>query len=352
MTQAGAVRVSRVYRCCVKCQHGGYALDERLGLQGRYSPQARRLISLAAASWSYDVSSARLEELCGLSVSDTSVREIAQATGAEMLEWQRTAPEAVRDFGTATGDVEFTTDGTSVNTTDGWREVKLGIFSKRDRAQPALPEEWGARSLPKPKSCVAFAAIEASDHFGARWKAWAQRLHIRDTSTVTVLADGAKWIWEEARRNLVGSQGVLDVYHALEHISDTAKTLFGDGTPATTAWTDRLRTTLLERGWDGFEECWQQTHRQFPERSPPATALKELRDYLGNHVSHLHYAERLREGRSIGSGQIEGACKNLIGRRLKQTAARWRVRRLNRMAGLCAIMYSHQWNNFWQSQSA
>ena len=36
--------------------------------------------------------------------------------------------------------------------------------------------------------------------------------------------------------------------------------------------------------------------------------------YLGNHVSHLNYAERLREGRSIGSGQIEGACKNLIGR--------------------------------------
>ena len=66
----------------------------------------------------------------------------------------------------------------------------------------------------------------------------------------------------------------------------------------------------------------------------------------------MNYARRLMEGRSIGSGQIERACKNLIGRRLKQTAARWRGRRLNRMAGLGSIMYSKQWNEYWHHQSA
>ncbi len=287
-----------------------------------------------------------------ISVSDTSIREIAQATGAQLLEWQCTKPEAVREFHTATGDIEFTTDGTSVNTTAGWREVKLGIFSKRDRGQPALPSAWGDRQLPKPNTCVAFAAIEASAQFGSRWKAWAQRLDVRDTSAVTVLADGAKWIWEEARLNLSGSQGVLDVYHALEHISDTSKTLFGEGTAESNSWTNELRTALLERGWKGFDACWQHTRRQHPERGPQATALHELRTYLGNHVGHLNYAERLQEGRSIGSGQVEGACKNLIGRRLKQTAARWRVRRLNRMAGLCSIMSSQQWTEYWHHQAA
>jgi hypothetical protein len=352
MTQAGEVQVSRVYRCCVKCKNGGYALDNRLGIQGRYSPHAQRLVSLAAASWSYDVSSERLEELCGVSLSDTTIREIAQETGAKMLNWQRTEPEAVREFCSATGDLEFTTDGTSVNTTEGWREVKLGIFSKRERAKPATPSEWGDRKLPRPNTCVAFAAIEASDQFGARWKAWAKRLEIRDTSAMTVLADGAKWIWEEARLNLVGSMGVLDIYHALEAVSDTSKTLFGEGTPEANSWTSLLRTTILERGWEGFDESWQQTRSRFPETSPQSAALKELRNYLGNHVSHMNYAKRLMEGRSIGSGQIEGACKNLIGRRLKQTAAKWRVRRLNRMAGLCSIMYSKQWNEYWHHQTA
>jgi len=52
------------------------------------------------------------------------------------------------------------------------------------------------------------------------------------------------------------------------------------------------------------------------------------------------------EGRSIGNGQVEGACKNLIGRRLKQTGARWRVRRVNNMATLCALFYGNQWNAY------
>ena len=38
---------------------------------------------------------------------------------------------------------------------------------------------------------------------------------------------------------------------------------------------------------------------------------------------------------AIGSGLIEGACKNLVGRRLKQTGAPWRLSRANRMATIC-----------------
>ena len=63
----------------------------------------------------------------------------------------------------------------------------------------------------------------------------------------------------------------------------------------------------------------------------------------------LRKAARLAEGRSIGSGQIEGACKNLIGRRLKQTGARWKVRRVNRLAGLCSIMYSDLRKTCWNA---
>ncbi len=108
-------------------------MDERLGINRRYSAQAQRLISLAAASWSYDISRERLEELCGLSVSDKTVHKFAQETGAKMETWQRTEPLAVQEFCQATGDIEFT----SVSTIEGWREVKLGLFSKRDRAEQA-----------------------------------------------------------------------------------------------------------------------------------------------------------------------------------------------------------------------
>lgn len=300
---------------------------------------------LAAASWSYDVSSERLAEFCGLSISDTAIRAHAQERGADMLDWQRTELAAVAEFRDAPGVVEFTSDGTSVNTTDGWREMKIGIFSKRKLGEPAVPDEWADRTLPKPQVCVSFAAIEASEDFGRRWKAWRKRLALGDASAITVLADGAKWIWEEQRKHLRGAEGVLDIYHALEHIAATAKVLHS--TPADSeAWTAAARTALLEQGWTGIETMVRE-QRSTTQDAAHQTALNGLWEYLGSHQDHLSYRQRLAQGRSIGSGQVEGACKNLIGRRLKANASRWRVRRVNRMAGLCSLMYSRQWNAYW-----
>ena len=50
VTQASEITVSRIYLKCVKCGGGGYPVDERLGIEGRYSRQAQRLICLAAAA--------------------------------------------------------------------------------------------------------------------------------------------------------------------------------------------------------------------------------------------------------------------------------------------------------------
>jgi hypothetical protein len=262
-TAAGDVRLSRVYFECPACLHGAYALDERLGVVGRYSPQAQRLICLAAASWSYDVSAERLAELCGVQVSDTTIRELAQQHGGQANAWLREQPAAARAFRESAGDVEFTTDGTCVNTTEGWREMKVGIFSKRDRGEPAAPEDWGSRTLPRPRVRVAFAAIEESQSFGQRWQAWRRRLGLADTSGITVLADGAKWIWEEQRRHLRHAEGVLDVFHALQHVAELGRALHPDP-QAGQAWTDAAREALLQGGWVGIQAyiarrstgCW------------------------------------------------------------------------------------------------
>jgi len=89
-----------------------------------------------------------------------------------------------------------------------------------------------------------FAAIEKSEDFGRRWKAWRKRLGLPDASAITVLADGAKWIWEEQRQHLHGADGVLDIFHAWQHLSDLSKVLHDDP-EETTLWTDQARTVLL-----------------------------------------------------------------------------------------------------------
>jgi hypothetical protein len=310
------------------------------------SRQAQRMVTLAGASWSFDRASKHMKELCGWSVSDTKVRQVCQERSGLIGEWERENLQAHQSFRAAEGDVEFCTDGTMVNTTEGWREMRLGIFAKRPRGAPAAPQEWNTRKLPETTARVAFAAIEASDRFGRRWSRWLDRLEIHDTSQLTVLADGARWIWEESALHLAGASEVLDIFHAAEQIAAAAQKIYGEGTNAARVWMERTRGKLLTEGWSGVRTHLQETKKSV-RKATGRTALKKLENYLGRQPEHLQYAQRLAQGRSIGSGQAEGACRHMIARRLKN-GGRWKVRRVNRMAKLCATIYSDHWDSYWK----
>ena len=289
---------------------------------------------LAGASWSFDRAAANLNELCGLRVCDNTIREVCHDHGGAMRGWQRDDPAAGAAFRAAEGDVEFQTDGTMVNTTAGWREMRLSVFAKRKRGEPAFGRTgWRQRRLPAPHARVVQAGVRTSEQLGPGWRRMAGRLGLKDTSEVTALADGAKWIWNQLRAALPGCCGVLDVYHASAQLWAAAKAALGEGEAE--AWVEARRGTLLRSGAAGLLA------------ELPGSRWAALRAYFEPHADHTGYAARLAEGRSIGSGLVEGACKQVIGRRLKQTGARWRVRRVERMAALCAVQASDQWASYW-----
>jgi hypothetical protein len=332
------VTLSRVYFTCRACGRRAHALDERLGLDGFVSPHAQRLLCLLGAERSFERAARLLRDVAGLVVCDNTVRAVCDRHGGLMRAWQREDPEASRPFREAKGDVEFQTDGTCANTVDGWREVRLSIFAKRHRGEPVTDlDTWDDQRLPAPHARVATAAIRTSAALGPQWRRAASRLGVKRTSELTVLADGAKWIWNEAGVNLPGAAGVLDIYHAGEHLHAAAVALHGEGAAAE-AWYDRSRRTLLESGAAGV----------LAALSAEPGDVSELAGYLGPHRDHTPYRGRLAEGRSIGSGMVEGACKTAIGLRLKQTGARWRVRRLERMATLCCLHYGDQFEAYWK----
>ena len=90
--------------------------------------------------------------------------------------------------------------------------------------------------------------------------------------------------------------------------------------------------------------------RPIAVRAGQRAALDSLAGYLCPHAERLHYQQRLAEGRSIGSGLIEGACKNLIGRRLNQTGARWLIPNANCMATLGSLVYADQGDAYWKKR--
>ena len=131
---------------------------------------------------------------------------------------------------------------------------------------------------------------------------------------------------------------MLDIFHGSEHLSDCAKMHYGEGAAAK-AWVDGGRRALLTAGAAGVQEHLAAA-RAGARSAPKRRALAEVTRYFA----------RLAQGQSIGSGLVEGACKQVIGRRRKQTGARWRVRRANRMATLCCTFHSDTWAVYWGHQ--
>jgi hypothetical protein len=227
-----------------------------------------------------------------------------------MAGWLHTDPAAGDGFAAAAGDVAFQTDGTMVNTWEGWRELRLGAFAKRDRGRPATAAEWDTRRLPPPHARVLFGGIETAERFGPRLRRWAARLGIREAAAVTVLGDGADGTRNQARRQLPGAGLLLDIYHASEHLSDCAKVLYGEGAAEAQAWVDVGRQALLTAGASGVQ-AHLAAGRARVRSAAKRAALDAAAGYFARRADCLGYAERLACGQSIGSGLVEGACKQV-----------------------------------------
>jgi hypothetical protein len=349
MTALGAIIVWRVYFACEDCGLGSYSADRFLGLEGYLTRQATRLICLLGGRNSFAITEQLLIECCGWKVSDERIRRACEAESTRITDFRANSPVIPQVFVEAAGDIEFQTDAAKVNTTGGWRDMKIGIFARRERGESATPAEWDERHLPAPTTRAAFAAIEAIDDFAPRWTEWAVRLKIEDLTTITVLGDGAEWIWNAATREFGGCRQLLDIYHAAEHIDTAAKRLYGEGAAAV-EWLNGGRQLLLSDGWAGLCDHVGQTLAA--DNSPNVrSAVDDLTSYFATHTERLNYCHRLYTGQSIGSGMVEGAAKNLIGKRLKQTGARWVPEKVNEMAQLCCLTYSEHWAPYWASSS-
>jgi hypothetical protein len=322
-------------------------LDDRIGLTDSLTETARRLVSLAGASWAFGTAQRHLKAFCGLDASDEFIRRVSLSVGTKMTAWMEQSPTAVAGFVEAKGDVEFETDGTTVNTTEGYKEAKIGIFAKRPRGESVETAKWDDRKLPAPTSRFAFARIAECHDFAATWGSTAKRLGIDPLSgNITTLGDGADWIWNRAAEQFPGSPCVLDIYHALKYVCDGAKMLFGEGTPEAQRYSDRGRELLLSDGYVGITDWVGEMLGAEPKGGDGASLAGAL-NYLVGQQDRLNYALRLKRGQSIGTGMVEGAAKNLIGRRLKANNAEWRCGNVAKMAGLCSALYSDCWDPFW-----
>lgn len=342
MTALGRIRLNRQY--AITADGGQFPADAVLGIDGYVTAAAQRMAVLAGTRDSFARAEALLLELAGWELDDEVIRRLTHAA-ARRLSTSREDRTDDQRFTTAEGVVEVQIDAGKVNTTTGWRDIKLCAVCKRKPGKAAAPQQWSDRVLPPPTIRTVVANIEEAGAFAARVRAETDRLKVTTANDVTVLGDGAEWIWNLAADVLPQATGVLDVYHTIEHIGTAVKAIWGESTDATA----RRQTGLLAvvtGGKAGIERWIADAFGALPTGSS-GDELRALASYLGSHPTRLSYAARLANGRSIGSGLIEGSVKQLVNRRMKLTGARWRVEHVGPLVELAAVVDTPEWHNFW-----
>lgn len=345
----GHITIARRRYHCPGCHSGVIPLDVWGGVNARsITAGARRLLTLAGTSWSFDRAAKNLAEFSHITVSDDTIERVCQEEGERAQQWIKTSADPVQQITQAGGQIEFSTDGTSVNTTGGWREMRLSTIARREPTAPCAAEDWDDRVLNEPTARVSICAIADADHVGASWTQMSKRMNLSSEPVVHVLADGAKWIWDQAGKRLPTHNGkwCVDIYHVSQHLYQCGKELLGEG-GAAGAWAEDNRRILLKQNGPGLIERLEQTLKAAKTKRE-TDALNKLLTYLRPNRDRMWYADRLKEGGTIGSGLIEGGCKNTIGARLKLNSARWRVRRAERIGMLRCLEAGDLWSKFWK----
>lgn len=343
-TALGPIRIARRYTWSAELG-GCHPADDALGLDGFLTTQARRLLVSAGVEHSFDRAHHLLRELCGWTVDADVIRKTTHAEARRAQAGRPERPDAAA-FAATPGEVEVLIDAGKVNTLDGWRDVKVGVFVKRELGAAASPGEWASRALPAPSLRTVVAGVEGVERFGPRVRAESDRLGVTAHPAVTVLADGGEWIWKVASEHWPQASGVLDVFHAVEAVSEAVKGVWGPNETATAGRIASGRMALVGRGKEGIERWIGERFAELPEGSD-GEPLRALAAYLAKHPTRLTYAERLASGRSIGSGAVEGAVKQLVNVRMKRTGARWRAEHVGPLVELRALSLTTEWQSLW-----
>jgi hypothetical protein len=326
-------------------------LDDWAGVDRRSITRgARRMLALAGTSWAFDQASSHLEEFCHVEVSDDTIERVCQEEGERARRWMNESGDPVEAFQSASGHAEFSTDGVKINTVDDWREMRLSMLARRNPSAACAPENWGDRLLSEPTVRISICAIADADHVGAGWKRLSRRMNLAAEPAVNVMADGAKWIWDQAAKRLPKHNGkwCVDVYHVSQHLHQCGRELLGEGKTARMWAEERLMIALKANGPAMIRQIEADASGE-PPGSARRKSLEALLTYLRPNEDRMWYRDRLASGEPIGSGMIEGGCKNTIGARLKLNNARWRIRRAERIGMLRCVEASKQWSNFWKS---
>jgi len=360
-TVLGPVTLRRAWYHCAECKHGFAPRDAELGVAGTsMSPGLTAMNDIAAATGPFAKAARLLEDLAGVRLTIKRAERAAEASGAAQAAAvrERSAAIAGRKLvplpPSPLPDMLYgAIDGTGVTMTaretagregkgeDGkarTREIKLAVFFTQD--------ELDAKGYPvrDRDSCSYIATFEPAAVFGDMVKAEGIRRGADHVRQLTILGDGAAWIWNIATDKFPEATCIVDLFHAREHLHSLTRCLeFMLG--------DRKQEWLAARMEDldyGYIDGIEAAVRKYPlEGVKKEEADREL-GYFLNNAPRMRYNWFRSRGLFVGSGVVESGCKAVIGQRLKMSGMRWTVPGADAIATLRCQQASRPEDRIWQ----
>ena len=308
VTTSGAADVERAYYHCGGCSTGQIPWDEAQGLNERHmTPRMKALVSELSAVLPYGQSTRMVERLTGVTVQRSTAEHVTAEVGARVREADnRRAEAALAGELAAEAFPErliVQTDGTCSHIDDDWHEVKSAVV---------VDGEGNRRRRT--------AAQERSDLFGERVYALAVEAGGEQAEEVVAIGDGAKWIDTQFAHHFPNAIRVLDIWHAREHIWEVARAHYGEDSEQGKRWARRHCRRLKEEGPDPLLRALGALK---PKTQEAAEVIRRERAYFRNRREQMHYPEFAARDIPLGSGQVEAACKVVVGQRLKCAGMRW-----------------------------
>jgi hypothetical protein len=346
----GTVKYPRAYYHCDECHHGWHPTDAELQLETSRTRGAQEVIALAGVQEAFAECAERaLHRLSGLAVSASTVQRVTEAAGQEVAD-HRAAQEAIgpaeswpwpRDAdGRTTAYVSL--DATGVAQQGPRGERSEGRMAWVGSVFAPVPEDAKAKRRLRHVRYV--SGLLSLEELGRQLREQCQQVGIDRAEVAICLTDGGNGLEDCLAGTVLPGRSqetvmILDFYHCAEHLSQFIALWVGPerAEDESAAWRHRLKH-------EGGAAILSALEALDLARASPAVRESHRTDYPT-------YRAR---GWEIGSGEIESACKTIVGQRLKCAGMRWRPAGTTAVCQLRALFKSDAplWNHHWQNYTA
>ncbi len=301
---------------------GYYPLDEKLGMNmcTRFSPLMTYLLSFFGGCEAYGQAAKQVSEALGFPVSSTAIQNNTEKTGKRLSHHPfRSIPDEKQNESCDVMVVEI--DGTM---SPRIRE-EAGVTGRESLKQPTEYKECNVIAIEKQRDGRRIDRwVGAQYGKRAEFDRYVGRTGIKmgqlQAEEVVFIADGAKHNWEIQQTNFPGSVGILDFFHALEHLGAFCDLYTNpqEGKQAYARWRSMLYNGRILQVIEDMKVV------AYSKISEPEEAVKHI-NYFQNNRNRMEYDIYRANGYPIGSGLVEGQCKLVVNRRFKGNGMRWKA---------------------------